>query len=149
MFKQGLRIGITAVFVVVMITIGYLSIQKYTQDVQARQTMLVEKKIKETMVDRESRLSQRQLTIEREPARARRPSTKPGPDTAPPPPPIAAIQKDDKPVVVGAAEIEIFGVVKVKLDDNNSWILVFKMLVLTLGTFFGIKFINFGFRKFE
>lgn len=46
------------------------------------------------------------------------------------------------------AEIEIFSILRVKLDDSDDWTLVFKMLILTLGTFLGIRFINFGFRKF-
>ena len=41
------------------------------------------------------------------------------------------------------------GIVKIAMDNEAHWSAIFKMVFTLLSTFFGIKLINFGFRKLE
>lgn len=121
--KRFFKILSIASFVLVMLGIGYAIVQEHTRNMESKRIeLLKDKKV--------------YGKIEKRPDAPARP--------LPP-----EVEKDnDKSTRVSAAEIAIFNILKVKLDDTDSWTLVFKMLVLTLGTFLGIKIINFGFRKF-
>lgn len=57
------------------------------------------------------------------------------------------IQKDI--ILESQAEIEIFGLIKLKISENNSWSTIAKILVTILTTWLGLKAINFGFKKLE
>lgn len=41
------------------------------------------------------------------------------------------------------------GLVKIAMDNEASWTAIFKIVFTLLVTFFGVKLINFGFRKLE
>lgn len=41
------------------------------------------------------------------------------------------------------------GLVKIAMDNEPSWMAIFKMIFSLLFTFFGVKAINFGFAKLE
>ena len=41
------------------------------------------------------------------------------------------------------------GLVKIAMDNEPSWMAIFKMIFTLLFTFFGVKAINFGFAKFS
>ena len=46
----------------------------------------------------------------------------------------------------GDIELELAGVVRLKMNESNSWSTILKILVLVLVTYGGVKFIN---KKFE
>lgn len=61
----------------------------------------------------------------------------------PPPPKLP-------PPIEKQSKIEIdAGLVKVAMSNEASWMAIFKIVFTVLATFFGIKLINFGFRKLE
>lgn len=82
---------------------------------------------------------------------------------SPPPAPVAIVTEPKPKVVtkevvktvtvqpeVKDTKIEIdAGLVKIAMSNEASWNAIFKMLFTLLGSFFGIKLINFGFRKLE
>lgn len=69
------------------------------------------------------------------------PSAEPKGGGAMPPPPVA--QPSDTKIEIDA------GIIKVIMDNESSWAAIYKMLVTILGTFFGIRLINFAFKKLD
>lgn len=82
----------------------------------------------------------------------------------PPPKPVAILTPKTKQKTIEVEEvvevkptpipkeskIEIdAGIVKVAMSNESSWMAIFKMIFTVLFTFFGIKLINFGFRRLE
>ena len=80
----------------------------------------------------------------------------------PPPPPLIIRQKSIDGEPVGGSppppplqqsypsRIEVdLGLVKVAMNNEESWSAIFKMIALVLLTFFGVRLINFGFKRFE
>ena len=65
---------------------------------------------------------------------------------APPPPPLQV-----EPTGGGApvAKVEVAGVVKFEISEDNSWQTVLKILAIILGSVLGIRIINTGFNKLE
>ena len=64
----------------------------------------------------------------------------------PPPPPLQS-----EPTGGGApvAKVEVAGVVKFEISEDNSWQTVLKILAIILGSVLGIRIINTGFNKLE
>lgn len=82
------------------------------------------------------------------------------PDTTPPgiliPPSADPALPVPAPDTMGAqvdrgpeAHLEIVGLIKLTLGETSSWATVIKMLVLVLGSWFGLKLINAVFRRWE
>lgn len=66
--------------------------------------------------------------------------------SAPPPPPPGPT--GDIKVESPTAKFKFGGIIDVEFSESNSWSTVFKIMVMILGVFFGIKAINAVFRKF-
>ena len=66
--------------------------------------------------------------------------------SAPPPPPVST--GDVKVETTPTAKFKFGGIIDVEFSESNSWSTVFKIMVMILGVFFGIKAINAVFRKF-
>ena len=62
-----------------------------------------------------------------------------------PPPPQSVPQEMPK----AEAKISVGSFLDIEWSEGNSWSTVFKLLVIILGTFLGIKTINAVFRRFE
>lgn len=60
----------------------------------------------------------------------------------PPPPQNGKIDKDLPPLASNPIDIELIGVLKLKINDNILWETIAKILVLVLCSYGGIKFIN-------
>ena len=66
-----------------------------------------------------------------------------------PPPPLKTTPKETVESVPNSRfEIDA-GLVKIAMDNEASWTAIFKIVFTLLVTFFGVKLINFGFRKLE
>jgi hypothetical protein len=63
----------------------------------------------------------------------------------PPPPMPGEPNGSGAPV----AKVEVAGIVKFEISEDNSWQTVFKILAIILGSVLGIKIINTGFNKLE
>ena len=79
-----------------------------------------------------------------------------GPVPMPPPPQTTpkqaadSVPSTDIKVESNNSKFEIdAGLVKIAMENEASWTAIFKMVFSLLFTFFGIKLINFGFRKLE
>lgn len=71
---------------------------------------------------------------------------------APPPPPPQLPNTTPKETVesVPNSRFEIdAGLVKIAMDNEASWSAIFKIVFTLLFTFFGVKLINFGFKRLE
>jgi hypothetical protein len=62
-----------------------------------------------------------------------------------PPPPAQA----SDPKLTLEAKLSVANIIDIEWSEGNSWSTVFKLLVIVLGTFLGIKTINAVFRRFE
>lgn len=72
--------------------------------------------------------------------------------SAPPPPPPHLPNTTPKETVesVPNSRFEIdAGLVKIAMDNEASWSAIFKIVFTLLFTFFGVKLINFGFKRLE
>lgn len=68
-----------------------------------------------------------------------------GPIPMPPPPQKDGQEQHQAPV----AKVEVVGVVKFEISEDNSWQTVYKILAIILGSVLGIRIINTGFNKIE
>ena len=59
-----------------------------------------------------------------------------------PPPPMATTEAPMN-------KVKVLGVIEVELSQANTWTSVLQILVIILGSVFGIKIINTTFRRFE
>ena len=66
------------------------------------------------------------------------------PVPAAPPPPPPQVEDTNIP-----SKIQLLGVLELELSETTSWHTLIKMMVTVLVTFFGIKLINFLFRRWE
>lgn len=68
----------------------------------------------------------------------------------PPPPQLPKTTPKETVESVPNSRFEIdAGLVKIAMDNEASWTAIFKIVFTLLVTFFGVKLINFGFRKLE
>jgi len=68
----------------------------------------------------------------------------------PPPPQLPKTTPKETVESIPNSRFEIdAGLVKIAMDNEASWTAIFKIVFTLLVTFFGVKLINFGFRKLE
>lgn len=88
---------------------------------------------------------QRELELRQSRSRyTERPQTSPLIDTTPSAPPPPRVEDTNIP-----SKIQLLGVLELELSETTSWHTLIKMVATVLVTFFGIKLINFAFRRWE